>query len=236
MKIVVDNLTRMKGQYICVAGIDPESGGHVRPIIADSRFNRSFLKCNGGAFDVTAIVKLGKITPAGSRPEIEDHSVSLENISFVDFMEENKFWKLLETSSADDLHDIFGNDLKRQRNGYAVVLGKGKASLGCLAPTIQPSLRINGWGKIRLELRNGTEEVDLSVTDLRLYKADNITPRKTKVEEVAKRIDNGIKVILCVGLARAFCAQGDTEERHWLQVNGIHLEDEAGWRIGGQQG
>jgi hypothetical protein len=130
------------------------------------------------------------------------------------------------------LHDIFGNDLKRQRKGYAIDLGKGKASLGCLTPETQPRLEINGWGKIRLHLVNGAEQVDLSVIDLRLYKADNVTPREQKVEEVARRIDRGTKVILSVGLARAFRAKDDTEQRHWLQVNGIFLEDEPGWRIG----
>jgi hypothetical protein len=232
MRIVIDNLTRMKGQHICVAGIDLESGEHVRPIIVRSRFDRNFLKCNGGPLDVSAIMRLGNITSIGTRPEIEDYSVNLEDISFVELMEENKFWRLLETSSAYDLHDIFGDDLKQRRRGYAVNLGKGKASLGCLAPKTQPSLGINGWGKIRLQLMNGIEQVDLSVTDLRLYKEDNATPRKNKVEEVARRVDKGTKVILCVGLARAFCAKDDTEERHWLQVNGIHLEDEPGWRIG----
>jgi hypothetical protein len=233
MRIVVNNLTRMKGEYVCVAGIDLESGKHVRPI-AESRFDRNFLKCNGGPFDITAIVRLGKVTSVGARPEIEDHSVKLENIAFVDLMSENNFWNMLELCSAANLHDIFGNDLKRQRKGYAVDLGKGKASLGCLIPQAQPSLGINGWGKIRLQLQNGTEQVDLSVTDLRLYKSDNATPRIKKVEEVARRIDKGTGVILCVGLARAFCVKGDTEQRHWLQVNGIYLKDEPGWRIGGQ--
>ena len=32
-----------------------------------------------------------------------------------------------------------------------------------------------------------------------------------------------------VGLARAFRAQGDTQSRHWLQVNNIHLEDDPVW-------
>jgi hypothetical protein len=33
-------------------------------------------------------------------------------------------------------------------------------------------------------------------------------------------------VLLMVGLARAWRAAGDDLERHWLQVNGICLEDQ----------
>jgi hypothetical protein len=97
MKIVVNNLTRMKGAHICIAGIHVATGKHVRPIIADTRFDRTFLRSNGGAFDIGAIVKLGnEVYAIGTRPEIEDHSVIEANISFVEIMEDEKFWKTLK--------------------------------------------------------------------------------------------------------------------------------------------
>jgi hypothetical protein len=43
-------------------------------------------------------------------------------------------------------------------------------------------------------------------------------------------------VILSVGLTRPFRKWGDSEERHWLQVNNIHLEDDPLWQLGEEKG
>jgi hypothetical protein len=47
--------------------------------------------------------------------------------------------------------------------------GQGNASLGCLQTEMPPSITINRWGKIRAQVADGAFDVDLSVTDLRLY-------------------------------------------------------------------
>jgi hypothetical protein len=47
---------------------------------------------------------------------------------------------------------------------------------------------------------------------------------------VQGRIEAGVEVILSVGLTRAWRKQNDTAERHWLQVNNIHLKDDPLWR------
>jgi hypothetical protein len=233
MKIVINNLTRMKGQHICVAGIDLDSGMHVRPLINPSRFNREHLKIHGGPFDVSVVVQIENAKPIGRPPEMEDYLVDPKNIKFSHYMEGETFWEVLNEACHDDLQDIFGEDLERARRGYAINLGSGSVSLGCLLPRKQPVLEIDGWGKIRLNLSNGQDEVNLSVTDLRLYKEDNATPETKIVSDVARRLSRGTRVILSVGLSRSFRAQNDTEERHWLQVNGIHLEDEPTWTIEG---
>ena len=43
MKIVVNHLTRMQRGYICVAGINPDTGHHVRPIPENDRPRRTQL-------------------------------------------------------------------------------------------------------------------------------------------------------------------------------------------------
>ena len=45
-----------------------------------------------------------------------------------------------------------------------------------------------------------------------------------------RRIHGGVRVILSVGLARAFQVSGDTARRHWLQVNNLYLEDDPAWK------
>ncbi len=95
---------------------------------------------------------------------------------------------------------------------------------------VPPRITINRWGKIRAQVADGAFDVDLSVTDLRLYAEDQKTPRAKVVADMQRRIRRGVGVILSVGLARAFQVTGDTARRHWLQVNNLHLEDDPVWR------
>jgi hypothetical protein len=43
-------------------------------------------------------------------------------------------------------------------------------------------------------------------------------------------MNGGVAVILSVGVGYPWQKAGDSEERHWLQVNGIHLADNPVWR------
>lgn len=188
------------------------------------------LRRNGGVFDVASIVELGSTLPCGTPPETEDHLFNSKRLIAVKDLDPAPFWKLLEAVSHKTLAGIFGKDLKAQRSGCAVDEGKGSASLGCVQPATPPKLFINGWGKIRMKVSDGAFDVDLSVTDLRVYEKDQKTPRSKVVADVQCRIEKGGSVILSVGLARAFQASGDMARRHWLQVNNIHLEDDHAWR------
>jgi hypothetical protein len=72
--------------------------------------------------------------------------------------------------------------------------------------------------------------VNLAVNDLRLYERDHRTPRRDLVAGMQKRLEAGVEAILSVGLTRPWRKRGDTAERHWLQVNNIHLQDDPLWR------
>jgi hypothetical protein len=50
------------------------------------------------------------------------------------------------------------------------------------------------------------------------------------VGQIAARIAKGAGVIVAVGLSRPWQKLDDTVERHWLQVNNIHLEDDPAWQ------
>ena len=101
--------------------------------------------------------------------------------------------------------------------------------MGCLVPVVPPRLYVNDYGKIRALIRDGTFTVDLSVTDLRLCDTDQRTPKIALVERIGAEMRSGGRVILSVGLARPWQHPDDTVKRHWLQVNNIHLEDDAVW-------
>jgi len=203
---------------------------HVRPVLSRTRLTIDLLKREGGPFDIGAVVNLGPTQPRGRPPETEDQVFDPGGIAAAPDMGANRFWQLLKVVSSGTLAEVFGDELKAQRRGCAVDEGTGKASPGCVRLAKQPEIFINGWGKLRARVSDGTFDVDLSVTDLRFYMKDQQTIRVKIVENVQRRIKNGVGVILSVGLARAFQAQGDTARRHWLQVNNIHLEDDPTWQ------
>src|SRR5215210_1099974 len=59
MRILVDHLTRMQPGYFCAAGIDLESGRHVRPVLRRGRLTTDLLGTNGGPFDIGSVLDLG---------------------------------------------------------------------------------------------------------------------------------------------------------------------------------
>lgn len=214
----------MQPGYICVAGIEPEKGKHVRPVL-NRRLSASLLKSHGGPFEVGALVDLGGVKYVGSPPEVEDHLFDSSRARNIKRLAPQDFWKILSTGVAPDLASAFGSDLESQGNGCAVLGGKGCASLGSISVD-QATLDIDPWNKIRCGFRSGSFEVELSVTDLRFVEADFATPREKNVELASRKFAKRTAAILCVGLARAWQKPGDMHERHWLQVNNIHFSDD----------
>lgn len=237
MKIVVNHITRMEAGYICVAGVDLKQQKHVRPVLR-GRLPSTLLKVHGGPFGMAAIVDLGNTAPAGSPPEIEDRAFNDAYTSFETRMKPDEFWKLLKTISGTKLQTIFGSDISKKYSGSAVVpLGQGIASLGCLYPAQIGSIHIRSEignsgkpkNKIRLEINDpDLGYLDLSVTDIRLYKGDHVTADEGRVTKVNKRLRSGVNAVLSVGLTRPFPPSGPV---HWLQLSNIHLEDDPGWDL-----
>jgi hypothetical protein len=104
--------------------------------------------------------------------------------------------------------------------------GAGTASLGCLIPATGPQLWVNPWGKIRLIVDDTEGRYDLSVTDLRLHDPEDNTPKLDAVTALQKRLKGANRSVLSMGLTKSWTKPGDSHARHWLQVNGIHMEDD----------
>jgi hypothetical protein len=135
------------------------------------------------------------------------------------------YWELLNQMAYESLAALFGPDLDQRERSRTVGIREGHASLGCLAPKKRPSLYVDHRGAVRIALG----KANLSVADLRLYERDHKTPRRDLVASVQRRIQVGVEVILSVGLTRPWRKQEDTAERHWLQVNNVHLHDDPLW-------
>lgn len=226
MRIVVNHLTRMDAPRVCIAGIDPTSGRHVRPITGrEHPLTRRLLTAHGGPFDLGALVEIGDAYPSPKRPETEDHLFRPAEAEVLGRLSPKRYLELIHEHAADRLQTIFGDDLVRHEWNYAVEAGRGTVSLGILRVRRKPDIEKDRYGKLRLRLNDDDKPAFLSVTDLRLVEADHTTVKAAVVADVRARMRRGVEVLLMLGLARAFQRTGDDRERHWLQVNGICLAD-----------
>jgi hypothetical protein len=231
MRILVNHLTRMQPGYFCAAGVDLETGRHVRPVLRRGRLTVDLLSTNGGPFDVGSVLDLGPTISTGRAPELEDYRFDPAETRWLSDDDPEEFWEVLDRTAQEDLTDIFGPALELWDESGTVDVGEGKASLGCLRPEQQPWMYVDHRGTVRLVLDYLMPSVDLSVTDLRLYEKDGRTPRRDLVQGLQKRLKAGVDTILSVGLTRPWQKRGDDEERHWLQLNNIHLSDDPLWRL-----
>ena len=236
MKIVIVHLTRMQEGFICAAGIDLETGKHVRPVLGrGKRCKINMLASFGGPFDIAQVVEFSRIKPAGKPPEVEDYLFEPKDAKIFGSIGAVEFWKRLERTAKPELYEIFGKDLTRQETKSAIVEPrKGEASLGCLIPA-SPLKMYMRRGKedkllIRMKLNDGAFDVDVSVTDMRLYNSD-YTPNTKLVKKLERRLGNCVGVILGVGLTRAYSKGKGFKPVHYLQVNNIHLVENPIWRL-----
>jgi len=226
----------MQPGYFCVAGVDVNTRSHIRPVLSHRRLTVDLLSTRGGPFDVGSVVDLGPTTHAPHAPELEDHRFDPSSSRRLFDETPDGYWDALEGVAWESLEEIFGSALELWDESGTVDVGEGRASLGCLKPEKQPWLYVDHRGTVRMVLDYLIPSVDLSVNDLRLYERDGRTPRRNLVASVGRRLEAGVEIILSVGLTRPWQKRGDTDERHWLQVNNIHLEDNPLWQLKEERG
>jgi hypothetical protein len=66
-----------------------------------------------------------------------------------------------------------------------------------------------------------------AVKDIRFFEDDNETIKMRAVEDVHRRLRQGVDAFLMLGLTRPWLKPGEARERHWLQLNGLCLADRA---------
>lgn len=227
MKIVVNHLTRMRGDRICVAGVDWESATHVRPVTqAASPMTRALLRSNDGLFEIGALVDLGSVTACGHPPETEDHRFTPSNAQYEETLAPEVYLQLLDIVRSESLEEGFGPDLERATTWkYAVPVGAGTRSLVVVRPRARCRVSVDdrfGRPKVSLEFRDVDPQTYVPVTDLRFYEADQTTIRRDVVANVDSRLRRGTGAYIMFGLGRPWA---DDPDHHWLQVNGICLAD-----------
>jgi hypothetical protein len=188
VRIIVNHLTRMASGYICVAGINPVTGEHIRPTTY-GRLTRRLLKIEGGLFDVAAIVDIGDAVPDGIAPEVEDHQFELSRARYLSTISPKNFWTLLDAVARPTLADIFGPDLELNGFTCSTERGKGLASLGCLKIRMRLRLMRDNFGKLRMLLSDGLMSPSVPVTDIRLVADDHETIRDAVLADLNRRME-----------------------------------------------
>lgn len=236
MYLLINHLTRMRPGFMCTAGIDLATGRHVRPVVR-KQLGTELLARHGGPFDIAALVELGPTLYAGQRPEVEDYRFNPKKAVRKGTASASFLWGWLERLARPKLVDLFGPELTcRGARSCAVDLHRGKASLGCLAsPRCEGpylAVRPDRTPQVRLRVSDGAFDLDLGVTDVRLYGPDHVTPDEAAVGRVRERLQAGEPVILCAGLTRPPPPMIGQPQVHWLQVNNFHFNDQELWQLG----
>lgn len=217
----------MKAPRICVAGIETSSMSHLRPVTGPEQpLTRALLSEEGGTLEVGALLDLGDVEPRPNPPETEDQIFDPGRIRRERVLDDDEYLQLIDSVCHDSLEEAFGADLQRREWKYAVDAGQGECSLACVRAERIPSLEVDDrYGKLQLRFNDPEKPAYFTVTDLRFVEADHVTLRQELIEGVQGRLQRGTGVRIMFGLARAFRAAGDVASRHWLQVNGLCLED-----------
>jgi hypothetical protein len=234
VQILINHLTRMQSGFICTAGIDLATNRHIRPVVRGVGLSTSLLAAEGGPFAIAAVVDLGPTKYVGRIPELEDYRFDARKARCIRQTSWDEFWELLTRIAKPSLSEIFGPELTRRGPlSCATDLGKGSASLGCLIPQPAPCLSLQSRpgrpAQIRMRVGDGNFDLDLSVTDIRLYGPDHLTPDMAVLERIAVRLQASPRVVLSVGLGRPFAGSSSLPPVHWLQVNNIHFPDNLVW-------
>lgn len=225
MKALITDLTRMYDYHACAAGIDLDTGKRVRPVLL-GRLNSRLLSSRGGPLDIGNAVDFGRCRPCGKPPEVEDVRFDERGVRLLKSMAPADFMAMAAGSAADSL-DVIGPALVRHGNALTTESGKGSRSLVILRATETPMITISN-GRLRFKWLDG---VWLSVTDVRLYQYDLKTPDEAKLASLKFALRSAAEVYLSFGLGRPWQQPGDDRERHYLQLNNIHVANWPDWRL-----
>lgn len=232
LRILISHLTRMTYPRICIAGIEENTGIHVRPITG--RKDTLEFSQVGSLFQLGRLIDVGWNLQRPNPPEVEDCYFKPSNVTRVTDLGQFDFWQSLEVVAESSLNAIFGDELHPSGRTLAIPNGRGIASLGELrAKNVRLVVeKWDGVAKLRMtfddtQARSGLR---VAVTDLRFFKPvdGQFVVQEDVVDFINQKLTSVQEVILSVGLSRAFAEKNN---EHWLQVNGIHLESDPLWHV-----
>ena len=226
-RLVITDLTRMKGDRVCIFGVD-ENGNAMRPDIPPTGIREIYLLDKSGQRIIRpfAIIEFDFIRPLPKPPHTEDWEINahcrprlIRNLS----EEESKVFleKILDKS----IGGIFGADIC---NNQYTNEGEGNRSLGTVKAkeilSARYSLKEDERYNYRIKFSDATGEIyDLPVTDLAFREyCDSQRVQGCATDTISAKLQRRLsqsEVFIRVGLTRPFAKMYN---RCYLQVSGVH--------------
>jgi hypothetical protein len=231
-EVIITDLTRMRGNHICLAGYRIEGdrfGDCIRPEWQYEPLPENWLYSAEGVIRPFSIVDFDLISHRPAPPHTEDWIVGrryhVSNDFALDRAEEVLLW-----SYDASIQDLYGGRVVNDE-GWYVPANTGVGSLGTirlrsLDDVVFRQREDYGTWNFRLRFRDESDDsYSLSVTDLcfrymleRLRDQYHYRP-EAAAEYVRRKIAGSDVVYLRIGLSRPY---GSTRERCFLQINGVH--------------
>lgn len=246
-RIVVTDLTRMRGADVCLAGVEPESPhGCVRPQLApapgqgtrhpDEQWLRS---ATGGPVRPFSIISLDAFEHFSNPPHTEDWRVSDAPALVEPVLGEAERRSLLESLQQPSIDGLFGTpivwnqDPEGMRLTGRVEPRSGTSSLGTLRVAlhnVMASAKPDGSLKYYADFSDASGTWNQAkITDLSfIFWADTLRrERESSAAQLTRSLHSvfrapNLEVWLRIGLARSFAPRGGQKHMCYVQVTGIY--------------
>ena len=224
-RLVITDLSRMKGNRVCISGID-ENGNAIRPDIPPTGIRENYLLDERGQRIVTpfAEIEFDFILPMPKPPHTEDWEINTNyRPRLIGFLAAEEREKFLESILDGSVRAIFGAEI---HEGRYTNPGEGRRSLGTIRVQnildVNHSMKEEGKHQYRITFSDMSGEIyNLPVTDCAFREycdAQRIqlgkNPRSISAE-LQQRLTQS-DLFLRIGLTRLF------NDLHWLQVTGLY--------------
>lgn len=228
-KVIITDLSRMKGDRVCIFGID-EKGRAIRPDIPYSGIRESYLLNEEGQLIIKPFVEIefGFIGPLPPKPpHTEDWEINTRyKPRLIRDLTEDEKKEFLERILYRSVKEIFG---AVTHNNQYIDEGEGKRSLGTIKVKevlyVKYSMKGEGKYEYRIKFLDMSGAIyNLPITDcaFRNYCAGQRTESPMSLGSIGAGLQqrfNQVDIFLRVGLARPF---EKMYNRCYLQVSGIH--------------
>lgn len=230
MKLIVTDLTRFKNpDIVCLAGINPETGQCIRPMLLNQE-KLEYLtfkaikerKVIPGSWLEGGFTKILNLKP----PHVEDHSIS-SGLKMNGPSSSVDFKNVLDNSSVNTIQAGFGSQPENRLYSLAKTPPISIITLKLNSPRMQFQLIVDtGFNSVKIKAHitdeSGCKLSYLPVTDLgfsdHLGKIRESDPTLAGLNSF---LQNQTIIYVRLGLTRKYAPTPD-RDGYWVQVNGIY--------------
>jgi hypothetical protein len=227
-ELIITDITRMGGNFICVAGIDP-NGKTIRPLYKDKRIDQDWCCVEGCEIRPFTRIMIDLETPRPLPPHTEDYHIGPEKLKILGDCSIDEKLNLLKRNCSKDVASIFGADIQRVTGeGTFIQLNTGNYSLGTVNAKkvfgFKHILYDDHWDYRINFIDTEGNEYRLKAVDLtfQTYVDHLRICHKLSIDEIEGYVNRNIfalnDIYLRIGLSRGW---GKYPDRCYLQITGI---------------